>query len=102
MSVKNTNIQARLTPIPPITLNVYQVVNLLTDDEYELFLDLDSYDKKETKEQKQKSVRVKRKRALLERSGDLPVAEFATLAQVFVDEGVLTQARFDEILASLS
>ena len=85
-----------------LVLNIYQVVNLLTDDEYELFLDLDSYDKKETKLEKQKSVRVKRKRALLERSGDLPIAEFTAIAQVFVDEGVVTQARFDEILAILT
>ena len=88
--------------IPPKTINLGQVVDELTDDEYELWLDLDTYDKKATKPEKQKSVKVKRVRNKLERLGSIPVNQFATLAQVFVDEGVLTQARFDEILAKLT
>ena len=86
----------------PKTLNIGQVVDELTDGEYELWLDLDTYDKKATKPEKQKSVKVKRVRNKLERLGNIPVNQFATLAQVFVEQGVLTQARFDEILASLS
>ena len=91
------------TPVdPPKRINIGQVVDELTDDEYELWLDLDTYDKKATKEEKQKSVKVKRVRNKLERLGNIPVNQFAALAQVFVEQGVLTQARFDEILGVLS
>lgn len=89
-------------PQQPKLISLGDVVDQLTNDEYELFLDLDTYDKKATKQEKQKSVKVKRNRMKLEREGKMPIPEFTALAQVFVDEGVLTQARFDEILESLS
>ena len=85
--------------VKKITLG--DIVDELTDDEYELYLDLDTYDKKAAKEEKQKSVKVKRNKEKLERLGSAPVSDFVLLAQVFVEQGVLTQERFDSIVAKL-
>lgn len=90
------------TPKPVKKLSLGDLVDEFTDDEYELYLDADSYDKKATKEEKQKSVRVKRAKDKLERLVMAPVAEFIIITQILVAEGILTQERFDEIITSLS
>lgn len=87
---------------PEPTIQLDAVIDKLTDDEYERYLDLDYYDPKATKEVKQKSVEVKRAKMKLERGGSLNASEFVETAKVFVQQGVVTQARFDEILKALT
>jgi len=81
-------------------INFTDFIDQFTDDEYELYLDVDSYDKKAAKTDKQKAIKVKRSRDKLERQS-LKEAEFTALAQSFVDEGILTQPRLDEIIGAL-
>lgn len=76
-------------------------VDLLTDDEYELYLDIDAYDKKASKAEKQKSVKVKRSREKLKRER-LTQSDFSAIAQSFVDEGIITQTRLDGIILMLT
>ena len=76
-------------------------VDALTDDEYELYLDVDAYDKKAAKGEKQKTVKIKRNRDKILRQDNFKESDFVALAQVFVDEGILTQIRFDEIIQGL-
>ena len=90
---------APLPIAPPIA--IIDFVDLLTDDEYEIYLDLISYDKNEAKTDKQKSIRVKRAIDKLERE-PVAVDNFTTVAGVLVTENVLTQLRFDEIIAGLT
>ena len=76
-------------------------IDLLNDDEYELYLDVDAYDKKAAKGEKQKAVKIKRNRDKILRQDNFKESDFVALAQVFVDEGILTQERFGEILEAL-
>ena len=85
----------------PVYITLEQFVDALNDDEYELYLGVDAYDKKAAKGEKQKAVKVKRSRNKLARYPDgLISAEFVALADSFVVNGILTQERFDEIIAS--
>lgn len=88
--------------VPEPIIQLDAVIDKLTNDEYERYLDLDYYDPKATKEVKQKSVEVKRAKMKLERGGSLNASEFVETAKVFVQQGVVTQARFDEILKALT
>lgn len=88
--------------IPEKLVNLDDFIDRLNDDEYELYLDVDSYDKKATKDEKQKSVKIKRKREAIEKMGAINTSTFIEESRVFVEEGIVTQTRFDEILADMT